>query len=518
MDDSFRRGGEDVPARPEETPNRKDVLDSLIITTSFGLFLLLFTAIGAMAARHKTASSEDYLVASRNVNPWLVALSAVSTNNSGYMFIGLIGFTWRVGVQAIWITLGWVLGDLLTWFWVHRRVRDQSEEVGASSVPGLLATDERGNLQRPIAIAAGLLTFLFLGGYAAAQLKAGSTTLHALFGWPMWAGSVIGVIIVTVYCMSGGIRASIWTDAAQSLVMMVAMAILLGTAITQVGGFQPLMTALASLDPSLIDPIPRGLAFGLALHILGFVFGGIATIGQPHVLVRFMAIDDGRSVRKARNIYFLWYALFSVASFAVGLYARVLMPDLGAGLTGTALVTASESALPSLSVELLPPVLIGLMLAGLFSATMSTADSQILSCSAAVTQDIAPRYRSSYTASKVATLSVAALSLLIALYASAGVFSLVLVAWSALGASLGPILLIRLARLPLPTPLALVMMATGLVTVVLWGNSGWSDAIFKALPGMITPLLVYGMASPWLKPAQIDEHAEYRELLEQHSK
>lgn len=485
-------------------------MHDLIIFSSFGFFLLLFTGIGILSSRHKSESPEDYLVASRDVNPWLIALSAVSTNNSGYMFIGLIGFTFRSGVEAVWITFGWILGDLLTWFWVHKRVRDQSEAVGAASVPALLATNRKGKINRPIAIAAGLLTLLFLGGYAAAQLKAGSTTLHALFDWPIWLGSVLGVIIVAVYCLSGGIRASIWTDAAQSIVMMVSMAILVGYCVVTAGGPGALMDALAAIDPALVDPVPNGLAFGLGLYVLGFVFAGIATIGQPHILVRFMAIDSSDSINKARIIYFSFYTVFSAAAMAVGLYARVIMPDLGAGLTGAALSTATESALPLLTVELLPALLIGVMLAGLFSATMSTADSQILSCSAAVTQDIMPRWSHSYGASKIATLGVAGLALFIALTASSGVFSLVLLAWSVLGAALGPVLVLRLAGRPLPTALTLVMMISGIATVVFWP---YPDSVFKVMPGMIVPLVVYfvGMAmmgGSQTAPSDVDDTAE----------
>jgi sodium/proline symporter len=469
-------------------------LSDLIITGSFAFFLIAFTAIGTLASRHKQTTSEDYLVASRSVNPWLTALSAVSTNNSGYMFIGLIGFAWRQGIEAVWISFGWVLGDLLTWFWVHKRVRAQSEEVEASSVPALLATSGDRSTQRVIATAAGLLTFFFLGGYAAAQLKAGSTTLHALFGWPIWLGSVLGVVVVAVYCMSGGIRASIWTDAAQSIVMIGAMSMLLGTCIMQVGGPSSLFVALEKIDPQLIELIPRGLAFGLGLYVLGFIFGGVGTIGQPHILIRFMAIDATDSIKKARIIYFVWYTFFTLAALAVGLYSRVLLPDLTAGLSGDAAVAATEAALPTLTVEMLPPVLIGVMLAGLFSATMSTADSQILSCSAAVTQDVFPRWSRSYTASKIATLSVAGLALAISLSASSGVFTIVLVAWSALAATLGPVLIIRLGHWPLSPGLAMVMMISGLATVIGWGASPWADSVFKALPGMVVPFLVYGLA------------------------
>ena len=474
-------------------------MNPTLVIGSFVTFLLAFTLIGIVSSIKKKDSPEDYLVASRSVNPWLTALSAVSTNNSGYMFIGLIGFTWRSGFEAVWITFGWVLGDLLTWFWVHKRVRARSEAVSANSVPALLAKDDEGKVARPIAVIAGILTLFFLGGYAAAQLKAGSATLNALFDWPLWLGAVIGVVVVVLYCFAGGIRASIWTDAAQSVVMMGAMFLLAITCATEVGGPSELIAALEKIDPGLIDSQPAGLLFGpvigLALYVLGFIFAGVGTIGQPHILVRFMAIDATSSVNKARNIYIVFYLVFSLGAFVVGLYARVLLPDLAAGLEGSAVTTASESALPTLAVKMLPSIPIGIMLAGIFSATMSTADSQILSCSAAITQDVFPgRWSKSTRASKAATLFVAGLALLIALTASAGVFSLVLLAWSALAASIGPVLIVRLAKQPLPSWLAIVMMCSGLITIWLWGESSLGDAIYKALPGMLVPGAIYVVA------------------------
>lgn len=465
-----------------------------VIVGSFALFLLGFTVIGALSTRASKKTPEDYLVASRSVNPWLAALSAVASNNSGYMFIGLIGFTYREGLGAIWLQIGWLMGDAISWSWVHRRARSRSEAVGASSVAGLLAADDSEQVSLPISVFAGLLTLLFLGAYAAAQLMAGSTTLHTLFGWPMWAGSVIGAVIVTIYCLAGGIRASIWTDVAQSIVMFGAMALLLGTCIAEVGGPATLIASLRSIDPALADLRPSGVSAGLAMYVIGFMFGGAATVAQPHILVRFMAIDSADSIGRARAIYFAWFVLFSVAVIAVGLYARVLLPELGAGHSGEALTTATESALPQLSIALLPAVLVGVMLAGLFAATMSTADSQILSCSAAITQDINPAWSNSVAAAKVATLGVGALALVIALHATTGVFALVMIAWSSLGATLGPVLLVRLAGQPLSGRLGTAMMASGLATVVAWSYTPWADVVFDVMPGIVVPLLVYAAA------------------------
>ncbi len=456
--------------------------------------LVGFTLIGAAAVRRSKPTTEDYLVAGRDVSAWLTALSSAATNNSGFMFIGLFGFAYRFGVQAVWLQAGWIVGDLVAWLWVHRGVRERSARFQSQSIPRLLATDERGLASRAITVAAGALTFVFLGGYAAAQLKAGSAALSGLFGWAPWIGIVLGAVIVVLYCFAGGLRASIWTDAAQAIVMLGALGALLGCAVVQVGGPVALADGLAAQDPALVDWMPSGLAFGMAIYLLGFVFGGLGAIGQPHILVRSMAIRSPEDIARARRVYFAWYVPFSLAAVAGALYARVLLPGLLDGVTPAGAAIAAEASLPTIAALLLPDVLLGVLLAGVFAATMSTADSQILSCSAAVTQDVFPRLRGSVLASKLATLAVAGLSLTIALTADSNVFALVLGAWSALGAALGPLLVVRLARAHLPAWLALVMMTTGLVTVTWWSRSPHAGDAFELLPGMMLPLVVYGLA------------------------
>ncbi len=186
----------------------------MTVVFAFLACLALFVVIGVLSLRRAKGTTEDYLLAGRDVSPWLMGLSSAATNNSGFMFIGLFGFTYRFGVQAVWLQLGWILGDVIAWQWIHRRVRERSGAIGATSVPTLLATDTDGRSSRSISVVAGLLTFLFLGGYAAGQLVAGATTLDGMFGWSPSVGVLIGAAIVVVYCFSGGLRASIWTGAA----------------------------------------------------------------------------------------------------------------------------------------------------------------------------------------------------------------------------------------------------------------------------------------------------------------
>jgi sodium/proline symporter len=172
------------------------------------------------------------------------------------------------------------------------------------------------------------------------------------------------------------------------------------------------------------------------------------------------------------------------------------MPDLldiplTAGMSESA---ATELAMPEMARRLLPDVLIGLTLAGLFAATMSTADSQILVCSGAITQDINPRWKDSYIAGKLATLAVTAMALAIALFAGQGVFALVLIAWSALGAGLGPALILRLFHVRLSSLTVALMMTAGVATVIVWNATGYDAHVFKILPGMVASFSVWGIS------------------------
>jgi sodium/proline symporter len=463
-----------------------------VVVCSFLFFLAVFVVIGVSSARVRKSTTDDYLLAGRNVPPWLVALSAVATNNSGFMFIGMIAYTYRVGIESIWMMIGWVVGDFAAWLLVHPRVRRDSERHGIATVPALLGTSDDGQ-QRGIIMLGGLMTFVLLGVYASAQLKAGSTALQTLFGWQPEVGATIGAVIVVLYCFSGGIRASIWTDAAQSFVMILAMATLLIAASLEVGSPGDVWNNLKEQDAELVRWFPDNLKFGFALYLMGMAFGGFGAIGQPHILVRFMAIRSVNDMHRARWIYFLWFIPFFVASIAVGLYARAYMPDLlsiplTAGMTES---QATELAMPEMARRLLPDVLIGLTLAGLFSATMSTADSQILVCSSAITQDINPNWKNSYVAAKLATLAVTGLALIIAVFAGQGVFSLVLIAWSALGAGFGPALLLRLLGVPLSSLTITLMMTAGVGTVVAWNTIGYDGDVFKLLPGMVASFLMW---------------------------
>ena len=189
-----------------------------------------------------------------------------------------------------------------------------------------------------------------------------------------------------------------------------------------------------------------------------------------------------------RNIYAISYVVFSTAAVIVGLTARVLLPSLMDG-------GDPELALPQMAIALLPTLLIGFILAGVFSAVISTADSQILSCSAALTQDLFPKMANSYKLAKVGTLIVTAIILVIALASNKNMFALGVFAWSALASGLGPILILRVWRFPVSSSVGVAMMVIGLSTAAIWnGVLKFSGSVYEVLPGMMAGFLVYGVA------------------------
>ncbi|VEP14429.1 Na+/solute symporter [Hyella patelloides LEGE 07179] len=457
------------------------------IALSFIFFLILFTIVGMYAATQKQDTTADYLLAGRKVNSWAIALSALSTGQSGFLFTGQVGYAYTQGLSGIWLAIGWAIGDYLAWMLVFKRLRQVSEASNTETVPAFLAQKQPG--YRWIAVISALITIVFLGTYAAAQLLAGSKALNSLFGWDNAVGIIIGAVIVVVYCFSGGIRASIWTDSVQSIVMIVALLVLLITTIFAGGGVGNLYTNLQQVDANLVTLFPDNLAWGFMPFFIGWLIAGFGVVGQPHILVRAMALNSANNMGKARDIKIICGLFTAFAAITIGLFARLLLPELN----------DPELALLDLSQQLLPGILVGVMLAGLFAATISTADSQILSCSAALTQDLFPGLAKSYKFAKIGTLIVTAIVLAIALINNDSVFGLITFAWSILASGLGVLLILRCFEKPVSTPIAIAIMLTGIATAMTWKlGLQLSGAVYEVFPGMTAGVFVYLISSSFM--------------------
>jgi len=464
-----------------------------MITISFVICLLAFAAIGGASMRQSKKTTDDYLVAGNNIKPWLAGLSAVATNNSGFMFIGMIGYTYAFGLESVWLMFGWIAGDLMMSFLAVRKIRERTEQYGFNSYGSLIA-NWFGDSNRITRSLSSILVVLFLGIYSAAQLKAGSKATVELLHWHPNAGIIIGAIIVLFYSAAGGIRASIWTDAAQAIVMLVGMLLLMFTGIHYVGGFAALHDLFNAVDPHYLSLFPQRSTPGIVLFILGWLFGGIAILGQPHVVVRFMTLHSVESVKKMRHYYYGWFAFFYASTIMVGMLARVILDIPLDGFD-------AELALPRVTIELfstipgLGKVLIGLILASLFAATMSTADSLVLSCSASVTHDLTQRPIKALWVSKLTTALVITFATLIALSGNKSIFSLVLDAWAMLGSAFVPLVIANVTGWKASESVEVSMILTGLAAFVACSIAGVGDIIYCAAPGILAGFIPFALAA-----------------------
>ena len=448
----------------------------LVLVASFLLFMCAFAGIGLASMLVKEDTTDDYLVAGRGMNPALAALSAVSTWNSGYMFIGFIGFTYTMGYSIIWIGLGSMIGQIVAWIWLYKFIQQSAKERDVRSLSSLVS-NVTGS---PEAKLAAVLSVLFLAVYAAAQLTSGGKALYVMLGWSEVIGILIGFVLVVAYCYAGGIRASIWTDAAQSSVMIIGSSLLCYVAMQEVGGISGLHEGLESQNANLTSMVPADLNFGVSLWIFAFFLGGLSVAGQPQVVTRVMTLATDQDRKTAMLWFFAWQTPFLLIMVIIGLASRVVFT--GADFD-------PELGLPMLAMETLGPFWVGLILASIFAATMSTADSQVLACTAAFTDDVMPQISQDHKKTKIVTLVIAAFATAISifgLYVPGGdsVFALVVLAVYGLGSIFVPILIIRWAGYEPDTNHTMAMMLAALFTVILWSVSGFGDDIFPSVPGM----------------------------------
>jgi sodium/proline symporter len=481
------------------------------ILISFLFFLGLFAGVGLASMRVKEDTTDDYLVAGRGMHPALAALSAVSTWNSGYMFIGAVGFTYMMGYNVIWMAVASMAGQLVAWAWLYKFIQQEGRERNVRSLSSLVA-EKAG---APEAKLAAILSVLFLSIYAAAQLTSGGKALLVMLGWDELIGILIGFVLVVAYCYAGGIRASIWTDAVQSCVMIVGSLILCWIALGEVGGFSGLNSELNSQDPALTNIMPPGLMFGISMWAFAFFLGGLAVAGQPQVVSRIMTLDSDSDRKQAMVWFFVWQTPFIIMITFIGLASRVLFdsadfdPELG---------------LPMLAMGTMPALGVGMILASIFAATMSTADSQVLACTAAITDDVKPEWREDHKTTKKVTLVVAAFATAISiagLYVPGGdsVFKLVVLAVYGLGSVFVPLLIIRWAGFKPDSTHSIVMMTSAFSAVIMWSIlpaiMGWktvagADGIFPSVPGMGAAFLAHFLMCAFREASDSDALGRFK--------
>ena len=476
-------------------------MQNLIIIITFLGYLAFMLAIGLHFYK-RNESLSDYLLGDRKLNKWVAAMSAQASDMSGWLLLGLPGYAYLQGVEACWIALGLVAGTYLNWRFVALRLRRYTEIAGnAITLPDYFA-NRFHDPRRLLRVISALFILLFFLIYTASGFVAGAKLFESVFGLPYHSALVIGVVVIISYTALGGFMAVSWTDFFQGIIMFFAIIALPFLAIQATGGFAESTAALQRVDVGYLDLFTNGKGNPLGtIAILSLTAWGMGYFGQPHILARFMAIREPAEIRPARKIAMTWVVASLACSVFVGLLGRIYLPEM-------LNAAESETIFMVLVDKLTHPIVGGILLAAVLAAIMSTADSQLLVTSSALTEDlyrviIRPKAadRELVWVSRGTVVGVAVIACAIALKPNSSVLDLVSYAWAGFGAAFGPLVLISLYWKRMTYNGAVAGIIGGGLTVLVWKplESGIFE-LYEIVPGFAVSALCIVLFSLVGKP------------------
>lgn len=458
-----------------------DAVNTTVFFASFAVYTGLIVLVGIYSARFAQRSDEDYFLAGRSLGSWVAALSASASSESGWVTLGLVGWAFTEGVSAYWIIPGCLLGFLFNWFVVAGRMRDRSSDIEALTLPDFFAFSfrERVPLLRSLSVIVILVAMLL---YVAAQLAAAGKAFSASFeAIDYKVGVLIGAAVVLFYTVLGGFRAVCWTDFLQALLMVGTLVVFPVYLLATQGGYGFISEQLQTVDANLLrfTPDKTGpalLGFLLGSGALGINFG---YPGQPHVLVRFMALRDRREARMGGVVSFCWGLLVYWGAVTVGLMARAM--TAGGAAWGRKMLAEDtkdvyqELGLVLSAMHLLPSLLSGLVLAAVLAAICSTADSQLVVAASAAASDLYARLfrrgvqRAHMAVNRLVVFALGLGAMLLVIDQKVRVYKYVLeYGWAILGASFGPQVILILLWKRASYAGCLAGMLTGFATALIW--------------------------------------------------
>lgn len=454
---------------------------SYSVAITFFLYLALMLWIGLWAYK-KTNNLSDYILGGRSLGPWPSALSAGASDMSGWLLLGMPGYAYVAGWEASWLGLGLLLGTYLNWLIVAPRLRTYSQLAGDSlTLPQYFSN--RFNDKIAIRAISAFFILLFFLFYTSSGLVAGGKLFESVFGMDYTIAVTVGTLAIVSYTFVGGFLAVSWTDLVQGLLMAAALILVPVAAFMQLGDMPSAI--LSAANPELLDPFTKASGETLGwISIVSLLAWGLGYFGQPHILARFKAIRSKDDIKAARRIAVTWTLIGLLGAFFVGI--------AGIGYFETPLAD-SETVFIALVQALFHPLVAGILLAAILAAIMSTADSQLLVSSAALTEDF---YKSLFNKnasaeslvkiSRMAVVGIAIVAWLLALDPDSSVLGLVSYAWAGFGAAFGPAIILSLFWSRMNRQGCLAGILVGGITVVVWKQlTGGIFDIYEIVPGFI---------------------------------
>ena len=462
--------------------------DQVFIFIALGLYFAAMIVIGFLAFR-RTADHEDYMLGGRDLPPWVAALSAGASDMSGWLVMGLPGAIYLSGLIEAWIAVGLTIGAYLNWLLVAPRLRAYTQVSRNSiTVPSFFENRVRDS-SRLLRVLAGVVILVFFTLYISSGMVAGGFFFESSFNSDYLFGMVLVAGVTLLYTMFGGFLGASFTDVVQGLMMVIALIVVPIAAIIAVGGFGEVATYVEDLAPNHISLIGgTALTGGTILAIISSLAWGLGYFGQPHIIVRFMALRNPGQAKAARRIGMSWMIISLIGAVFSGFVGIAYMAHRGIDLANP------ETVVLVMSQTLLHPFIAGLVLAAVLAAIMSTISSQLIVASSALVEDLfkvvkkEPSPRLLVVLGRLTVLGVGIIAALLAIIPNDTILGLVSFAWAGFGAAFGPLILLSLFWRKLTNWGALAGMFVGAAGVFIW-KAVWPE-MYELLPSFICATIV----------------------------
>lgn len=482
------------------------------------LYLLIMLSIGVYSYRKSTHTSDEFLIGGRKLGPLVTALSAGASDMSGWLLMGLPGAMYFMGLSSAWIAIGLTIGAYLNYIYIAPRLRIYTELADNSITLPVFFENRYKDKTHLLKVTASIFILIFFTLYTSAGMVAGGKLFEAAFGIDYSIGLWLTSFVVVTYTFIGGFLAVSLTDSVQGTIMFLALLIVPVVAMSQVGVPTETIEIIASKGSQYLD-ILKGTSVVGILSLLGW---GLGYFGQPHIIVRFMAIEHPKNLKKARRIGISWMVLTVMGAMSVGLIGIAYLMKYDA--TTMALFDNSRAEAETIFIYfsrvLFHPFIGGLLLTAILAAVMSTISSQLLVTSSSITEDIYHSLlkpdasaRQLLINSRLSVLLVAAVAFILALNPRDNILNLVGNAWAGFGAAFGPLVLMALLNRKTTWQGAFAGMLTGGLTVLLWiyldhPLKDW----YELIPGFFFSLIANVLVSALTYKPNSEIENEYEEM------
>ena len=487
---------------------------------SLALYFLLMLGIGFYAYRKSTSDIEGFMLGGRSLSPSVAALSAGASDMSGWMLMGLPGAMYISGVSSLWIAAGLVIGAFLNYLIVAPRLRTYTEVADDSITLPDFFENRFHDKSRMLRIVSSIVIVVFFTLYTSSGIVAGGKLFESSFGLNYEVGLYVTAGVVVAYTLFGGFLAVSLTDFVQGCIMFIALVLVPAVAISEVGGLTEMQGSINQINPELFD-LFNGMS---VIGIISAMAWGLGYFGQPHIIVRFMAIRSVKDMPTARRIGMSWMIVSIIGAMATGLAGIAYVAKTGMQLDD------AETIFIVLSQLLFNPLVAGFLLAAILAAIMSTISSQLLVTSSSLTGDFYKAFLHREASEKrlvlVGRISVALVAI-VAIYLAydrnSTILTLVSNAWAGFGAAFGPVVIGSLYWSKMTRNGALAGMVSGALTVLLWiyapitiDGQSLSSVMYEIVPGFIICTLAIYFVSKFSGSVDEKMNNQFDEMLTHH--